>query len=360
MSYYKNLDFLRFFAVGMVIFQHWFYRRESFVDFGTSGVIVFFVLSGFLITSILLAKKEKIESKELTVKRAFYNFYARRSLRIFPIYFGLIIFLVIFNYSNAIDNQLWLFSYTSNIKTYIDQSWMGSLGPLWSLAVEEQFYFIWPSVILFTKFKNLKKALVITFFVGLIFRLLAMFFAKSYFEIPQLKVSANVLVFSNMHLFALGGLLAYEINYGKLLNGFKNYFVLLFSGVLFLFAFVLKNEIFYHFIHSLVIGTWSYYIIRFLIVEDNRFMNYLNQIKPLSFLGKISYGLYLYHGPFFFIYAIISFAEVKIFSRNLLFGNYQGDSQFLFFKNIFYLILFSMLSWFIVEKPINKLKRYFV
>ncbi|GAB3665934.1 hypothetical protein GCM10028791_41750 [Echinicola sediminis] len=73
MNYYKNLDFLRFVAVSLVIIQHWL-LHDFFIDIGKIGVTIFFVLSGFLITNILLKSKEDIERKRYSLKKAFCNF----------------------------------------------------------------------------------------------------------------------------------------------------------------------------------------------------------------------------------------------------------------------------------------------
>jgi peptidoglycan/LPS O-acetylase OafA/YrhL len=117
---------------------------------GWIGVDLFFVLSGFLITRILYESKGS----------AFYfrNFYMRRSLRIFPLYYGLLIlFFVLLPLVRPLSspamiqakaNQLWLFTYTSNFRYPFKQ--FGPLTHFWSLAVEEQFYLIWPLVIFFS------------------------------------------------------------------------------------------------------------------------------------------------------------------------------------------------------------------
>ena len=117
---------------------------------GWIGVDLFFVLSGFLITRILHESKSS----------AFYfrNFYMRRTLRIFPLYYGLLIFFFVLlplvrplsspEMILAKANQLWLYTYTSNFGYPFKQ--FGPLAHFWSLAVEEQFYLIWPLVIFFS------------------------------------------------------------------------------------------------------------------------------------------------------------------------------------------------------------------
>ena len=95
MNYYLKLDGLRFIAVVLVIFSHWLPRNHflNTLSNGVIGVTIFFVLSGFLISTILFRYNERIQSKELSLKQALKIFFIRRSIRIFPIYF-LLIFLI--------------------------------------------------------------------------------------------------------------------------------------------------------------------------------------------------------------------------------------------------------------------------
>lgn len=133
-----------------------FYKEWlRFSGVGWAGVDLFFVLSGFLITSILYDAKGPALA-------FFRNFYARRVLRIFPVYYALVIFMlfvlpwVISGEKSASatlrDNQLWLWFYLRNIGSLVDfQSVRGTghlVGHLWSLAVEEQYYLVWPVVVL--------------------------------------------------------------------------------------------------------------------------------------------------------------------------------------------------------------------
>lgn len=123
---------------------------RSVAPMGERGVDLFFVLSGFLITGILLRSRTK--------PNYFRNFIIRRSLRIFPLYFlslflGLLI-LPQFVHSDALElarsNQAYLWTYASNLKMSWDNQWcFGAFDHFWSLCVEEHFYFVWPAVVLF-------------------------------------------------------------------------------------------------------------------------------------------------------------------------------------------------------------------
>ncbi len=120
-------------------------------SYGVLGVDLFFVLSGFLITGLLLEAKGQ--------PHYFRNFYARRTLRIFPLYYGVLaaLFIVIPALvtpspllEQAREHQLWLWTYTTNFYIAATSSWssLTYVTHFWSLAIEEHFYLVWPLVVL--------------------------------------------------------------------------------------------------------------------------------------------------------------------------------------------------------------------
>ncbi|WZO97582.1 acyltransferase [Isosphaeraceae bacterium EP7] len=110
---------------------------------GQTGVDLFFVLSGFLITGILYDTKAS--------PRYFFNFYGRRTLRIFPLYYGVLIAAFVltpalFGIGPVGVNPIWLWTYTANLPATFGVEG-GTFGHFWTLAIEEQFYLVWPAVI---------------------------------------------------------------------------------------------------------------------------------------------------------------------------------------------------------------------
>ena len=105
-TYYKNLDTIRFIAAFFVIIYHWFPQKIGDFPLAKIGVDIFFVLSGFLITEILLNEKVKQKNKS-TILIAFY---IKRSIRIFPIYFLFLLFFYYYNYPDLGKNWIYFFT----------------------------------------------------------------------------------------------------------------------------------------------------------------------------------------------------------------------------------------------------------
>ena len=167
-----GLDGLRAISIvlvlcGHLIGTHGFYNNPALWDhtgdFANLGVRVFFVISGYLITLLLL--KEVTSTGTISLK----GFYARRALRIFPASYSLILFVTFASVFGVITlrraDLLHAYSYTMNYS--VDRSWW--LGHLWSLSVEEQFYLLWPATLLFLGIrKGLRAAIGVVILVPLV------------------------------------------------------------------------------------------------------------------------------------------------------------------------------------------------
>src|SRR6478735_4517700 len=128
-----QLDGLRAIAVGCVMAFHFIPGVEQIAPLGSIGVRLFFVLSGFLITRILLA------SREQDLATATKSFYIRRSLRIFPVFYLVLAITWAMNIGPVRSTIGWHVTYLTNAYLFDRGSWHGSISHLWSLAVEEQF-----------------------------------------------------------------------------------------------------------------------------------------------------------------------------------------------------------------------------
>ncbi len=122
------------------------------IHFGRLGVVLFFCISGFLIGRILIQHRLSYEKGAYTRSKALVDFYVRRGLRIFPLYFGVILVFCLIGYAPITNRIAWHLTYTSNYGEIFGID-MANAAHFWSLCVEEQFYLIVPFVILWTRAK---------------------------------------------------------------------------------------------------------------------------------------------------------------------------------------------------------------
>jgi len=346
-SYMPQLDSLRAVAVFLVLFEHWIPSGETpnFLPYGMIGVTMFFVLSGFLITQILIRSKEYSLQNNSGIFHSLKQFYARRTLRIFPIYYITIFILLIFNIQNIKDKFLWFLFYASNILFFRMKEWEGPLSHLWTLSVEEQFYIFWPLVILLTPKKYLLRTIFVFTLFGPIFRTLLFTFhqgteSASYF--------IHILTPSCLDCFGLGAVLAYYTTYRVDTNGIKKIWILLFLFYN-IFSFIIFMFFYDNIVNVLIISNISVISMIIIAKMSTGFQGRLKKVfenKSLMYLGKISYGMYLYHNFIPLIYNYLKLPYIKNTFLNFII-------QFCL------LLLLSSISWYLIEKPVNGLKKYF-
>jgi peptidoglycan/LPS O-acetylase OafA/YrhL len=168
-SYYPKIDTLRAIAVLLVLFHHYFNEKIThWLSLGGLGVDIFFTISGFLITGILFSYKEKLSfSDSLKI------FYIRRILRIFPIYYLYIgAVALIFGSQISHSHLIWASLFCENFYIISGGKTNEALTHFWSLAVEEQFYLIWPFLILVVNRRFAKSLIIFFIFFSFIFSVL--------------------------------------------------------------------------------------------------------------------------------------------------------------------------------------------
>lgn len=148
--YRPQLDSLRACAVTIVMLHH--YLTRPFILSGF-GVMLFFVLSGYFATRLLLKLRLRIENDELPAGAAFGHFYLGRGLRIFPLYYLVLFVTALCNLPYARDMLPWNGLFTANFAMLRLDEWPGRFSHFWSLSVLEQFYVAWPLLILFCRRK---------------------------------------------------------------------------------------------------------------------------------------------------------------------------------------------------------------
>ncbi len=348
-NYIIQLDGLRFFAVLMVMIAHWLQwqwtnpilTKIPFVH----GVTLFFVLSGFLITRILLTNRDKYNKEKLNKLFLFRNFYIRRFFRIFPIYYLLIAFLFVINYQNTRELLPWLVTYTSNIYQSINNIYIGDFNHFWSLAVEEQFYLFWPFVILFIKPKNTLSAIIITIVLAMGVRTYLFFYIGNW-------MATSYFTLSCMHALGLGALLAYIKTYKpKTGNQLSNPIWLYSVLVLYIVSLVIQNKLNQGWYKEILDDFFFAILALFIILRasNNGFKGvakFILENKFVTYSGKISYGLYVYH---LFMPALFYFIAPKI--------GLSISNKYTFFVALYFLtFVLSHFSWILIESPINGLK----
>jgi peptidoglycan/LPS O-acetylase OafA/YrhL len=346
--YNKQIDGLRCFAVLGVMLCHFIHFENVYfsrLPFG-QGVNLFFVISGFLITKILLIKKEHIEQKETSLKEVIKSFFYRRSLRIFPIYYLLILFLLNINFQNTSEVWSWLVTYTTNFYISNDQNpYIGSFNHLWSLAVEEPFYLIWPFIMLFSPKKYIEKVIILVILSSLLFK-------AFYFVFLGYSTAINALTISCADSLGLGALIAYWSLYKEYIVSKINEFeqAIFLSCIVFGYFIIYPRD--YDFM-VVVFNNFLYSIIAFFIVTKASQMKFsgvtklILENKMVIHIGKISYGIYLFHlfMPDFYNQMIEFFPEYLSAESNL-------KLPFLFVSSLF----FAQCSWFLIEKPLMAFK----
>jgi peptidoglycan/LPS O-acetylase OafA/YrhL len=338
LNYIPEIDGLRTIAILLVILEHWLppdHPINMYSHNGALGVNLFFVLSGFLIGRILIVEKIKMEiTPNLKIWSLLKIFYIRRSLRIFPIYYIFITIILISKYPFDItQNFIWLASYTTNIGLVFQNLQLGHLTHLWSLAVEEQFYLILPCLIFIFPKKRMIPMLGFFILAGIFSRVF--FYWAGFTKFSWFTVSV-------FDFFGFGVLLAYaEIHKIKL--PFPRAI-----PVISLILYIYLSSTFFHFKGRSLIGiilptlpVFYIYIIHY-VYKGNRIVNKILGNKPIVFLGKISYSIYLFH------YIVPDITSKILHSNNIL--------HFSFIINCIIVVLMSSLSFIFIEKPINRLK----
>ncbi len=366
--YLPGLDALRFFAAYSVIIGHVELLKSQLyvsnyahlfemINFGGLGVYFFFVLSGFLITYLLIHEKEK------TGTIAIKQFYIRRILRIWPLYY-LIAFLGLFVFPHfEILHIPWLQQYfaqnfTANLILFVLMlpnvafSFMPALphaGQLWSIGVEEQFYLIWP--VLVKKTKQLLHLIIRLLFIILLVKALYVLLLQRGI-IPQNFWTTGIkrfLAMSKFECMLIGAWGAYLVK-----NKVQNWLNILYSPVVlgssilllpFLSYFAYNYELLNNSIHLI-------YAVLFLVIILNVSTNpnsFLQLENPFfSFLGRISYGLYMYH--MFIIVLLIQIGKEYIEPNGILFNVY------LYLSTTVASIAIATASYYWFEKPFLTLK----
>ena len=301
-NYYPALDGLRGVAILLVVFLHNF-RFMNYFFFGWLGVDLFFVLSGFLITEILL--------KTLGQPHFLRNFYARRILRIFPLYYLTLIitfFILPFfipsyiNMTYYTDNQFWFWTYLQNwLFVFNEPFGTQMLLHTWSLAVEEQFYLLWPVTILFIRKPKIRLIVV------MVILLMVGFSRFAIWEFGSKDLAyASLYTFTRIDGLCIGSIVALLIHINPdFLKKYTIVIVLLMAVINFGFYFI-NDQHSFTLPYLAFVGYTTFAVLFGILVYEavagkSKIISFIFDTRILKFFGKISYGLYVFHWPVYIL-----------------------------------------------------------
>lgn len=350
-QYIRGFDGLRAISILFVLMTHMgypvfekgsFFRKNHFLIDGFTGVMIFFTLSGFLITTLLL------EEKSLRGRIDLKKFFIRRFLRLCPPLIVLYTVLTILMLTSQLPSNFraLLFSLLYVYNFVPTRFWVPELSHTWSLAVEEQFYIFWPFILTC---------------------------ASSFYRL--LFIPAILIILALFSIYIIPGIMATEHGVsGKLTQLYFpfRWFIpaclpIMMGAITAIILFFRKIEAKAHFTnnsYSVIAALILYVLPCFLPAAISRYVFVIQsagiaillawvtfnqqsilvsvlEFKPLRFIGVISYGIYVYQGLF------------------LTTGCCGKLTVQQFPLNIFLTVLVAFLSWFFIEKPVNKFKQKF-
>jgi len=336
----SQIDGVRGIAILLVLIHHFFHLSHPV---GNIGVRLFFGISGFLITGVLLNARKHIETCSSSLSRVVTTFYLRRALRLLPALYVVLAGAWVMNIRPARETILWHVGGATNVLMVMLNDFIGPLTHLWSLAAEAQFYVVWPLLMLLTPRRWLGGMIVGLIVAAPVFRLTAWLCGA-----PMMWYV--VTPFALTDCVCMGALAAWLNQQGA--HGTVR--LLRKVGLVVGVAVVVVASCFY---------TTSSSLTKLLAFDCAMALVALGMVtgastgfgglfgaalsfRPLALLGKASYGLYLLH----------NFVPLAL-------NNYWPSLQAT--PTVKYTLMFTlsiaaaMLSWYFLEKPINDLKHHF-
>jgi len=366
-GYIRSLDGVRAIAIILVMTFH-----SGITRFGWIGVQLFFVLSGFLITGILWKEK----SKTGTLPFKFKKFWVRRSLRIFPLYYAYLAVIGIVYLAVHFPSYFTLFipyavTYTANFPLQLLHTVGNPLfNHLWSLSIEEQFYLLFPLIILLSSRKLIKVLLVSILFLSPILRLLmGEYYRSKGFPAAIVADGVNFNTLCQLDAFCFGGIIPVFALDGKIGRPWRLLGIMaclaLGAGLASYLASpagepYLLDLGYYHYYIDQYQHVWQYTLLNLVFactilalisaVGKHRFplLRKALENKWMVNVGKVSYGMYIYHW-LIWVYLFVAVFHPQTVAFKLL----------LFIPYVVIVYAFSELSYRIYERRFIQLKDKF-
>ncbi|GAB2470846.1 acyltransferase [Hymenobacter qilianensis] len=348
MRYIAQLDALRALAILFVLINHTVPKSHPLFTLSdkVSGPDIFFTLSGFLITALLLRDRQAVALQRTTKRGVFLRFFLKRALRLYPAYL-LLLGLDFFWRGIPAANYGPYVSFTSNLVIYQQQDW-GPLAHLWTMAVEQQFYLLWPFVLVLLPRPWLPYAMALFVGGGL----------YSQYAVPTTGFG-HVLPHTCLDALGLGALLAWVVlekpqYFNQVYRGLGG--LALASIVLMLAQSAWGLDLYLNqrtLVAVLVVWLMAYFVVRG--ETKGGMVNAVFTAKPLLFIGKLSYGIYLYH------LTVLSCAYPVLDRLNHYLPFYErGAYGYWLVESLLLIGAVAWGSWNYVERPLTAWSKHFV
>jgi len=327
----RQLDGLRALSILGVLYAH-FSGRESAL--GSLGVLLFFVLSGYLISGILLRCRDEIEAENTTFKHVLKAFYVRRILRILPVYYLCLAVIWIFG-DPASRGQIWWHAGFASNFYFASHPFSELTGHFWTLAVEEQFYLAWPAVMLLVPRRLIVPLLVLVIASAPVYRYAAPFFGAT--------DAAAIMLIACLDSLGTGALLACLERNGRARDLLLRLGLLSIPALLYMAAFGHAHDWNIDNALRLLCG----FAFARLIAAAGKAGPALRVLgsRLLVGIGVVSYGAYVLHLP------LLGLAR----SQHLIPSDLHPDAATLALSVAMTLVA-ATASWIFLERPLNALK----
>lgn len=344
MARMRDLDGVRGVAVSLVMLHHWTTTGFS-MGLGNIGVQLFFVLSGFLITGILLDMRVSLEEGTASLGKVLVSFWQSRIARIFPVV--IVTLLAVYLAGDRFEKREdmgWHFAFASNFLFFRRGEFASGLAHFWTLAVEQQFYLVWPFAILLIPRRGLELAILALIALAPVTRFFL--YSAGFDDFAQF----NVLPISNFDSLGLGALAATWTRLPAE-RARTRWRALAILGIASAFA-VAANRwlgpLPANIEQTLYAITFAWLISAGREDSPGALRRFLES-RPLVGLGVISYGIYAYHA---FAPRLVGAALRAIDAPPIL----QAGVP-LFLLSLAATLAVACVSWFLMERPINNARR---
>src|SRR5207302_7615415 len=345
-GYQPQFDGLRALAVLTVMVDHFSADVPNFplpdwIRLGATGVRLFLVLSGYFVTASLRRARDRMDAGRLSAGRTMTAFYWRRLLRIGPAYFVFAGIALLLNLGAIRHYWPWVFTGTVDWLIALNNEWPLAISHLWSICVQEQFYLLWPLLILLLPRRWVLSAIIAVAFAGIAFRIGCVIFSAPI-------IARWVLPFGSLDSLAAGAALGWWG--GRLRASRGGWVIALLCLSMLIVAAVLRNSdpttLKSVLVEPLEAGAFVILVARTATGFDGNIARFLGN-TGLVFAGRISYGLYIYH-----------ILVAMVFDRWL-----PSQMRFLIEVPSLRLVVFGIvtlftaaLSWRLLEQPISRLR----